>query len=532
MSSLACLLALTFAAGAGGNAPRPLEVVLQDDAHLLHGTPAQVGEAAGQIASAGADRVRITAGWSTIAPSPRSRRRPHFDATDPAAYPEGGWRRLDRAVKAAHTRDLDVMIDIAFWAPRWAVSRGLERGLPARQRWAPSWRDYGHFAEAVARRYSGVFPDPDDPDRPLPAVRLWTTWNEPNHQGFLLPQWRRTRTGWRPAAPHVYRRMHQAAYDVLKRVSPDNRVLVGGLAAKGSSGRGERVSLPPLRFTRELACVDEEMRPLRIPECRNYRPLRADGFAIHPYSLDSTPDASNPNLDTTQIGDLDRLAGLLERLHANGRLAQELPLFVTEYGYETNPPDPKRGVSPEDQARYLGQATFLAWQRGDTEMFAQFLLRDIGPDPRFAVGSGRRWRDWQSGLYTHDGEEKPALQAFKLPFWVETRKVHGHPLTLVFGQIRPGAGRQAVVLELQDPDGAWREARSFEARPNADTSCETEGRSFLTDSAGFYLRVLPWRGERAYRARWLRADGGVEYGLPVTSGPADEAETTPVSGAP
>lgn len=499
---------------------------------MLHGTGAQVGEAAGQIAAAGADRVRITAGWSELAPRPRSHRKPDFDATDPAAYPEDPWRRLDRAVKAADTRDLEVMIDIAFWAPRWAVSRGLRRGLPARQRWAPSWREYGHFAEAVARRYSGAYPDPEDPARPLPAVRLWTTWNEPNHFGFLLPQWRRTRSGWRPSAPHVYRRMHEAGYAAIKGVSEHNRVLVGGLAAKGSSGRGERVSLPPLRFTRELACVDEELRPLRIPECRGFRPLRADGFAIHPYSLDSAPDASNPNLDTTQIGDLDRLAGLLDRLHESGRLAQELPIFVTEYGYESNPPDTKRGVSPADQARYLGHATFLAWQRGDTHMFAQFLLRDIGPDPRFADDSGRAWRDWQSGLYTHDGEPKPALQAFRMPFWAETRKVHGRPVTVVFGQIRPGAGRQAVVLEMQDPDGAWREARSYEGRPGGDTSCETEGRSFLTDTAGFYLRVLPWRGERTYRARWLRADGGVEHGFPVTVGDPDAVPDTPVSAAP
>ena len=40
---------------------------------------------------------------------------------------------------------------------------------------------FGQFAEAIAKRYRGV-------------VRLWTTWNEPNHPTFLLPQSERTRT--------------------------------------------------------------------------------------------------------------------------------------------------------------------------------------------------------------------------------------------------------------------------------------------------------------------------------------------------
>lgn len=517
MTALACLLTLLVSTGAGGAAPRPLEVVLQDDAHLLHGSDAEVRRAAREIAAAGADRVRLTASWSALAPRPRSRRRPRFDATDPGVYPAEPWRRLDRAVKAVRDHGMDVMIDVAFWAPRWAVRRGLRRGLRDRQRWAPSWREYGRFAEAVARRYSGSWPDPARPGGTLPAVRLWTTWNEPNHAGFLLPQWRRTRTGWRPASPHVYRRLHEAGYAAIKGVSPANRVLVGGLAARGARGRGERVSLPPLRFTRELACVDEHLRPLRVPECRGYRPLRADGFAIHPYSLDSAPDASGRDPDSVQLGDLDRLSGLLAALHARGRIAERLPLYVTEYGYESNPPDTKRGVSPEDQARYLAHATYLAWRHPDTRMFAQFLLRDIGPDPRHADDAERRWGNWQSGLYTHDGRAKPALQAFKLPFWAETHEVDGRLVTVVFGQVRPGRGRQTVTIEYQEPDGRWVEARSRDARPGADTACEHEGRAFLTDRAGFYHRVLPWRGERAYRARWLRPDGRVEYGLPVVA---------------
>lgn len=530
MSSLACVLALTVASSFGGGAaPRGLEVTVQDDAQLLHGTIADIHRAARRIASLGADRVRVTAGWSAMAPSPRSARRPSFDATDPAAYPEDGWRRLDEAVKASSDNGLDVMIDVAFWAPRWAVRRGIPRSV--RQRWAPDAREFGQFAEAVGRRYSGHYLDPAATGETLPAVRLWTTWNEPNHSSFLLPQWRRTRRGLRPASPHVYRGLHNAGYEALKRVSGENRVLIGGLASAGAPGRGERRSIDPLIFTRELACVNARLEPMRRGSCRGFEPLRADGFSHHPYSLSSAPAASNPDPDTVQLGDLDRLGTLLRQLHERGRIASELPLFLTEYGYESNPPDPLRGVSPEQQARNHGQATFLAWQRPDTAMFAQFLLNDIGPDTRAPASSAAHWRSYQTGLYFQDGSPKPAAQAFKLPFWIEARRVAGQELLIAFGQVRPGEGRQRVVIETRGEDGAWRQLESLETRSAADETCDTRAGEFLTDASGFYLRAAPYDGQLTYRPRWIRGDGGSEYGVPVSVGEPLPVEPPAAGGA-
>lgn len=520
MTSFACMLALALASGlGGGGAPRDLEVTIQDDALMLHGTHLSVRAATRRMAEAGADQVRITAGWSEIAPEPRSRRRPDFDAADPEAYPPGAWSRLDRAVRAVTADGMKPMIDVAFWAPRWAVAKP-SRGKPGRERWIPSAPEFGAFAEAVGRRYSGRHPDPTDPGTTLPAVRLWTTWNEPNHAGFLLPQWKRSRGGWRPASPHIYRGLHEAAHDSLKRANPANRVLIGGLAARGRGGPGHRQGMGPIRFTRELACVDSALRPLRVPECEGFEPLRADGFAYHPYSLDTAPGVSNPDPDTAPIADLDRISSLLEGLHERGRTASELPLYLTEYGYESNPPDTRRGVALIDQARFHGHATFLAWKRRDTRMFAQFLLQDIGPDLTQPLASRRFWGDWQSGLYAHDGTAKPALQGFKLPFHAEIRHVAGRSVVLAFGQVRPGDGQQRVVIETAGADGVWRELESFDAGTGG-AGCGDGGVAFLTDSAGFYARAVPYQPQLSYRPRWIRPDGGTEEGIPVAIGSED-----------
>jgi hypothetical protein len=525
VNALACALAALVASSVGAPGARPLEVTVQDDALFLHRPPAEVARTARSLRSIGADRVRLTAGWSALAPGATARRRPRFDATNPAAYPADGFRRLDTAVKAARAVGLDVQVDVAFWAPRWAVRRGTAGD---RQRWAPDPVEFGRFAAAVAKRYSGGYPDPTSPKKKLPAVRLWTTWNEPNHPAFLLPQSERGRDGrWRATSPHVYRAMHETAYDSIKAVSADNQVLIGGLAAFGAHRPGPARGIDPLPFTRALACVDDRLEPLRSRDCRDFKPLRADGFAIHPYSPTSAPDVSNPDPGTVQIGDLDRLSNLLAELRKRGRTAQDLPLYVTEYGYETNPPDPRRGVPPDVQARWHGLATWLAWKQPDNRMFAQFLLQDLGPDPRYGSGSPRRWQNYQTGLLTYRGEEKPALEAFKLPFWAEARVVDGTPAVIAFGQVRPGDDPQRVAIEAQGGDGVWRPIGSFDSRASKE-GCHDDVTDFLTDPNGFYLRTLPYQGVIAYRPRWTRTDGKFEWGEPVAVG-APLPEANPVA---
>src|SRR4051794_3428053 len=433
----ALLLALALLAGCRTTPKRapPLETVMQDDALLLYRSPAQVRRTVQALALLGVDRVRLTAGWSAIAPNPQSARRPAFDAADPSAYPPEGWRRLARAVHEVERAGMKPMVDVAFWAPRWAVERAVE---PAgRQRFAPSVREFGLFAEAAARR--------------LPSVRLWTTWNEPNHPTFLLPQWIRRDGAWVPYSPHLYREMHERAYDAIKSVNPYNRVLLGGLASIDRAHPGETGGMPPLLFLRELACVDERLEPLRRPECSGFRPLRADGFAIHPYQFTAAPDVRRGGPDAVTMANLGELSDLLGRLHDQGRIESRLRVYITEYGYETNPPDPFRGVALDKQVLWMNQATAMAHERPDVAMFAQFLLRDIEPVPGAPAGSRKRWRAYQTGLLFHDGRPKPSLLAFPLPFFAERR---GSAIR-AFGEVRPGSGKRRVEIETLDLPDRW-----------------------------------------------------------------------------
>ena len=409
--------------------------MVQEDPLLLHGSPEQVKRVAQRLSGLGVDRVRITAGWSAIAPGNRDERKPDFDASDPAAYGDG-WAPVDLAVEAVVDAGMRPMLDVAFWAPRWAVERQV--GGPDNYRWKPDPREFAQFARAAARRYDGSFEN-------LPAVRLWSTWNEPNHPTFLLPQWERRAGEMVPVSPHFYRKLHNAGYDAIKAVDEDNEVLIGNLSSRGDPAGVER-RMAPMIFVRELACLDEALEPLNRPECRDFRPLQADGFAHHPYSFDRAPDQQSTDPDEVRLGDLDRLSGLLAELHRRGRLAARLPLYLTEFGYESNPPA-ARGVNLDTQARWLSQATAIVHARDDVRMHAQFLLNDVEPAVLF-----------QTGLRFADGSPKPALAAFRLSFFADRRAG--------FGLLRPESGERELTLERRGTGGSFEAERTV--RSNAD----------------------------------------------------------------
>ncbi len=514
VGALACSLAALLLAGGGGKA---METTLQDDALLLHRSPAQVRRTARRAAALGADRVRITAGWSALSPQPRARRLPGapFDASDSATYPAGSWRALDTAVRAADDAGLKVQLDIGFWAPRWAVHRGSRNH---RERWWPDPALFGDFANAVARRYSGGFRDPADPRRRLPAVRMYTPWNEPNHPSFLAPQWAHDgHGGWRPESPHIYRAMYEAAYRAIKRVSPLDAVLLGGTAASGSTTPG-RGGVPPLQFVRALACVDDRLEPLTIPECRGFRALQADGYAHHPYSRTTTPATSSPLPDDVPLADTGRLTSLLDALAARGRIRGRLDVYDTEYGYESRQDDPFAPFGRAAQAAYLGWASYLAWSDPRTRMFAQFLLQDV--DPR---ESGRRpgtrayYRDWQTGLYDARGRPKPALEAFKLPFWAQVRGDPGHRVIVAWGMVRPHRGAEIVRVERRTAAGAWVGVGTV------GPTCDAADGLFRTDVHGVFQRaipVTPATGRTELRFSWRHPDGSWEAGAPLEVDPA------------
>ncbi len=456
------------AAGCGSDRPAPqtpvVATIVQDDAELLHRTPQRIAATLDDLRDLGVDWVRVTAGWSVIAPAPGATRRPAFDAADPAAYPAGAWDSLDRVYELTRRRGMRTAIDIAFWAPRWAVARPARRA--GRQRDTIAVDDYADFAAAVARRYRDAV--------------AFTVWNEPNHNAFLLAQWERDGAGWRPASPHRYRAMVQAAVPVIEAAAPGAIVLIGATSSVGlARGGGPDDRVAPLTFLREMACVDERLRPLARADCRDFQALPGDGWSHHPYSLKLAPWQPDPQPDNVRMADLERLTSLLRRLHAAGRTRRDLPLYLTESGYQTAPPDPTQTTSLAEQARWLPEAEQIARRQPSLRGVAQFLVRDLPERP--GSDERTRWGDYQSGLRFADGRPKPAHASFALGL-VARRAGAGR--VRFWGLARPGAGRRQVRIEVREADGGWREIARARTAPDG-TFALTEN---ADRSATFRLR--------------------------------------------
>ena len=414
------LLAVLAIAGCGGGEDRrerpgpppapEVVTVVQDDAEMLNRTPERIAATLDDLRDLGVDWIRMNAGWS---------------GTQPELGGPLNWAALDQAVMLTQQRGLGVMLDVGFFLPGWVRGRP---DLPAR---------FADFAAAVAARY--------------PQAAAITVWNEPNHPTFIPQQWERSGGRWLPRSPHVYRAMVQAAVPRIREAAPGALVLIGATSSLGEDqGSASDDRMSPLRFVREMACVDARLRPLGRPECDDFAPLPGDGFSHHPYSGELPPWQRDPDPGTVRLADLDRLRELLDRLHGQGRIEEDLPLYLTEYGYQSNPPDPTWAITPADQARWLSEAERIARSHPAVRSVAQFLHRDLPP---YETGSrAERWRSFQMGLRFIDGTPKPAHAAYALPL-VAHRAGPGR--VRLWGLVRPGAGAREARVEIDDGSG-WK----------------------------------------------------------------------------
>ena len=409
---------------------------------MLHSAPALVREAARRIAWLGADRVRITAGWSALAPAPTAR-----DASRPAVRPDRLAHLSARAVAAPRPRGqgghvrpgLDVMLDVAFWAPRWAVA-ARPSSRPTARPGRPTRRSSGTSPQPSRAATTARSPTPSAPAkpcRPCACTRRGTSrTTRPScarsgsaAAGAGRPR-RRTSTGRCTTPPTTRSRRGRRATSCWS-AARRRRARAGPDAA----------ACAPLRFLRELACVDAGLRPAahsrvpRLPAAARRRLGPPPVLALdHPGDLGPRPRRRAAGRPGPPRG-----ACSARWPTAAGSRAR-LPLYQTEYAYETNPPDPTAPL----RDRGAGALPRLV----DLPGLARSRHPDVRPVPaarhrparRRVAAPARDWSDFQTGLFFADGTPKPAAQAFRMPFWAQVQDAGGQPSVLLFGGVRPARG--------------------------------------------------------------------------------------------
>ena len=366
---LVALVAVLSALAAQTAAPsRFLLKGVYDEANTLYGNPDQTFRTLGQLRTRA---IRINLHWGG---------RLGVAGEDPTvrdADPNDGqydWSLYDRAVLYATQYKIQVIFSIVG-TPNWANGNKGTRVAPR------DFNELRDFAYAAAIRYSGGFKRPHD-GRPLPKVRYWLAWNEPNNPIWLAPQVQRGRF----VSPRTYARICNAVVQGIKStLIRGNQVGCGVTAPRGNNApRSSRPSLSPLAFVRGM---------------KRWGARGFDAYAHHPYygRPSETPRTRPPARTAITLGNIGLLDREVRRLYGPKRL------WLTEYGYQTRPQDRIFGVSYAKQAAYLRQAYTIAKRHPRIDMLLWFMLRD---DTNRSIG-------WQSGFLTASGKKKPSFNVFR-----------------------------------------------------------------------------------------------------------------------
>jgi hypothetical protein len=325
------------------------------------------------------------------------------------------WSWPDDVINGLHRHGISPVLTI-WGTPRWA-NGGRAPSYAPRSKWSLSG-----FAHAAAARYRT-------------QVKLWTIWNEPNQRRWL-----------RPTSALTYTRLLNVSYAAIHSANRSAKVAGGVTAPRGNVG-GEN----PVNWIRAM---------------HRYH-AKLDAYAHHPYPTrprSETPWSGGCSwCKTITMADLDRLVREVRANFPGKRI------WLTEYGYQTNPPDRLLGVSPTRAATYSAAGSLRAYRAQYVDMLIHFMVRDDS-DPG----------GWQSGLRSLSGQAKPSYNAFRLPLALVSR--HG-TRTVVWGEVRPRSGRQPYRLQLRR-NGSW----------------HWVGSKRLTGTRGFFTRTV-----RAGKGAKLRA---------------------------
>ena len=209
-----------------------------------------------------------------------------WEATEPRA-PDAGQHHYDWGFDDAIAGSLAA--HGLTWLPILDYSAPWAQSIPGQDHSPPhNSADYAAYAAAFAARYGpgGRFwhAHPELTARPVGAIEIW---NEPDSAYF-----------WRPVpSPAAYAALYLAARATVDAVAPQIRVIVGGLTDASAF-------LPAMLHAQ--------------PRLRGH----VDGVAIHPYG---TPAAIVAKVRAARAA-LDGLG------------MASVPLYVTEFGWTTDPP--------------------------------------------------------------------------------------------------------------------------------------------------------------------------------------------------
>lgn len=285
---------------------------------------AELDRLIGQAKAAGADVISTTASFRAIQPA----------ETDAPRY-----RTIDRVIDAARAAGLEVRLNLLLM-PAWAIdeSNGSMRQPPRSDeelaRWSSLVRD-------LMRHVRG-------------KVAYVEVWNEPNFDKFWS-------TG---PDPVEFVRLLDTTFQVVKEVDPEVQVISGGLVSND------------IGFLEKMYDAADELGLAEMP---------FDQLGAHPFTGGEAPERIDPGLvfERDPFGTVDQNYTGFKALHdvLADHGDQDLPVYITQFGYSTRKLKGFAPVSDEVRATYLPEAFDLAACTGFVTALSWYALHPTPWDP-------------------------------------------------------------------------------------------------------------------------------------------------------
>jgi hypothetical protein len=171
----------------------------------------------------------------------------------------------------------------------------------------------------------------------------------------------------------------------------------------------------------------------------------AAGFADHPYPSNQPPTTeTSRDPDIASFPRLPNLERALDRVQQVYGSRRRLPIYNTEYGYITHPPNRGAYVSPATAAYYLNWGEYLSWKQPRVASTMQYLLYD---PPVLPSGDG----GFTSGLLFSGGRQKPTYAAYRMPLYLPVTSTRLGRALEVWGCVRPA---RYAILDTSVPQTA------------------------------------------------------------------------------
>jgi hypothetical protein len=306
------------------------------------------------LKKSGATTVRWTMNWSNIQPKSGS----------------WNWSRADKVVGGLAAQGIRV-VPVMWGSPRWVASSAITPPI-ATQAQRDAWSAY---LRAAIKRYgpqgsywSGAYRQQHPGKAPVP-INTWQIWNEANLKSAM-----------NPPTPATYAQLLTLSHTVIHQTDPTAKVMFAGLLSHPPGGESA------WNFLRD---VDHQPGGARTA---------FDIMASNAYSA-------------TVTGMLDDLNHIRQTMAANGQGPK--PLWVSEVGWGSAPPDPANGGFTKGmlgQRKILIQAFNALLQKRSVWRIGKVLWFNF----RDPAGGNSNICSYctSAGLLTNDFKAKPAWSAF------------------------------------------------------------------------------------------------------------------------